>query len=168
LTFTLGASIFGDSVNAGSPVQLNVATGIKGISFWYAATLDAAYRAQIGRILVTTTTDQVLDCGDKDLPLGQYDYKVEGPDSTRLGSLLMGVVAASSTNAKGDAISITSLSFLVLLNPVKAITTIDDPPVKMTDYSAPKLFSQSRCALILSNQRSSDVWSASAVPSLLA
>ena len=107
-------------VNQASPVSLDTsASAVQRVQMWYSNVVDAAKRAQLGRLRITATSGSVMDCGDTSLDLNAADLdNVVDPAGADggLGSVLVGAVAISSVNGAA-AISVNGLALLVLRKP---------------------------------------------------
>ena len=97
-------------------LQIGATDAVVEVRMWYSLALDASNRTQVGRIYMKTSAGVLLECGDTSLPFEAYDQRLVNSDEEGrgIGSMLVGVMAASSNITNSQPGSITAVNWLFL------------------------------------------------------
>ncbi len=96
------------------------------VRMWYSTELDVSNRSQVGRIYIKISRNMELDCGDQSLPFDAYDLRLvdDAEEGGAIGSILVGLMVASTNVTNGQAGSITAINWLFLKRVVSGGVTV--------------------------------------------
>jgi hypothetical protein len=119
----------GDNKTTPSGLTIPETSDVLELRMWYSSRLDVSNRTQVGRIYMKISGgNAVLDCGDASLPFEAYDHRlvniIDEEEGGAIGSMLVGMVVASTNITNNQPGSINAVNWLFLKTVVSGGVTV--------------------------------------------